>query len=130
MADELTSQQKMSRFASPLIGERSPKRTRTSTESQESEKPKNVIDIVEGGDVLLVVNDLFSTLETPVGLRVSSFALSMVRFSSFFVDCHSATADDHRPRQYSKPNSSQQLSAKGIQRRSSSFPKPPTVTPR
>lgn len=78
MDDELTVQQKMSRFASPLVGERSPKRSRKWLEPQDMEQPTTVIDIIGDGDALVVVKDLATAPDALVGLRVSSFAMSMV----------------------------------------------------
>lgn len=79
MDDELTTQQKMARFASPLIDERSPKRSRTSLEPEDAEKALTIIDVIADGDALLVLKSLSTAPDTQVGLRVSSFAMSMVR---------------------------------------------------
>ena len=81
MDDELRVHEKMSRFASPLVGERSPKRSRKSLEPQDMEKPTTIIDIIEDGDALVVVKDLATSPDALVGLRVSSFAMSMVGLS-------------------------------------------------
>lgn len=78
MDKELTVQQKAARFASPLVEERSRKRSRTSLEAEDKERAMKVVDIIEGGDALLVVSGLSTLTDTKVGLRVSSFAMSMV----------------------------------------------------
>lgn len=78
MENELPVQQKLSRFASPLVGERSPKRSRRSLEPEEAQHMRTAVDIVEDGDALLVVHGLSSSLDAPVGLRVSRFVMSMV----------------------------------------------------
>lgn len=100
MDDELTVKQKMSRFASPLIGERSPKRSRKSLEPEEVMEVMEVIDIIEDGDALLVVNGISAMGEGQVGLRVSSFALGMV--SNLESKIFSTKADPHRPRRSSR----------------------------
>lgn len=79
MTDEnLTTQRKTARFASPLVGERSPKRSRTSLEPEETEEAPVIINIFEDGDALLLVRSLVVNPDKQVGLRVSSFAMSMV----------------------------------------------------
>lgn len=78
MDNDLTTQQKMARFASPLVGERSPKRSRKSLEPEDVEKELKIINIIEDGDALWIVNGLSTSSDIKIGLRVSSFALSMV----------------------------------------------------
>lgn len=77
MNGDLPNQQKASRFASPLISDRSPKRSRKSLEPDDMKNP-TVIDVVADGDALLVVSSLSTSPDSSIGLRVSKAALSMV----------------------------------------------------
>ena len=85
MADTvLTSQHKQTRAApSPLVDERTPKRSRKSTEPAEmAATPEVTSDVIADGDALLVLTGLSTAPDEPIGLRVSSYAMSMVSLAS------------------------------------------------
>ena len=88
MADTvLTSQHKQTRAApSPLVDERTPKRSRKSTEPAEmAATPEVTSDVIPGGDALVVLNGLSTAPNQPIGLRVSSSAMSMVSLADTMI---------------------------------------------